>query len=116
MIVYPNSGNISLFLLRVKTAADAIGNQSMRLVGSKMVVGMMSSITFKEFYASKESHVAVDCKVAINAPLYDQSKFVYVPYEDKFYRVERAFQKGMWMELSLSESDLKKENIEGWNL
>ena len=49
MIAYPNSGNISLFLLRVKTDADNLGNQVLRLVGSKEVVGMTSSITCKEY-------------------------------------------------------------------
>ena len=58
MIAYPNSGNISLFLLRVKTDADDLGNQVLRLVGSKEVVGMTSSITSKEFYNSKESLIS----------------------------------------------------------
>ena len=59
MIAYPNSGNISLFLLRVKTAADDLGNQGLRLVGSKEVVGMTSSITSKEFYNSKQTIVCL---------------------------------------------------------
>ena len=96
MIAYPNSCNISLFLLLVKTTADALGNQSMRLVDSKEVVGMMSSITSKEFYSS--------------------SKHIYIQREDKIYDVTRTYQNGMWMELYVSESSLKKEDIEGWNL
>ena len=63
MIGYPNSGNINLFLLRVKTTADELGNQILRLVGSKEVVGMTSSITSKEHYSSKESKVLLDFKV-----------------------------------------------------
>ena len=79
MIAYPNSGNISLFLLRVKTAADALGNQSMRLV-------------------------------------YDKSKYIYVPSEETIYKVERTYQNGTWMELYCSETQIKKEEIEEWNL
>ena len=116
MIAYPNSANISLFLLRVKTTADDLGNQSLRLVGSKEVVGMTSSITSKEFYNSKESKVLLDFKVAIQAFLYDKSKYIYVPNEDTIYKVERSYQNGMWMELYCSETQIKKEDIEGWNL
>ena len=116
MIAYPNSGNISLFLLRVKTAADDLGNQGLRLVGSKEVVGMTSSITSKEFYNSKESKVLLDFKVSIQAFLYDKSKYIYVPNEDTIYKVERTYQNGMWLELSCSETQIKKEDIEGWNL
>ena len=116
MIAYPNSGNINLFLLRVKTTADELGNQVLRLVGSKEVVGMTSSITSKEHYSSKESKVLLDFKVSIQAFLYDKSKYVYVPNEDAIYKVERTYQNGMWMELYCAETQIKKEEIEGWNL
>jgi len=114
VIAYPNSANISLFLLRVKTDADDLGNQVLRLVGSKEVVGMTSSITSKEFYNSTESKVLLDFKVAIQAFLYDKSKYIYVPNEDTIYKVERSYQNGMWMELYCSETQIKKEEIEGW--
>ena len=116
MIAYPNSANISLFLLRVKTAADALGNQSMRLVGSKGVVGATSSITSKEFYSSKESKMLLDFKVSIQAFLYDKSKYIYVPRDDTIYKVERTYQNGMMMELYCSETQIRKEDIEEWNL
>lgn len=116
MIAYPLIPNISLFLLRVKTDADDLGNQVLRLVDSKEVVGVTSSITSKEFYQSKETKVLLDFKVSIQAFLYDKSKYVYVPNEDTIYKVERSYQNGMWMELYCSETQLKKEEIEGWNL
>ena len=116
MIAYPNSGNISLFLLRVKTDANDLGNQVLRLVGSKEVVGVTSSITSKEFFQAKESKVQLDFKVSIQAFLYDRSKYIYVPNEDTIYKVERTYQNGTWLELSVSETNIKKEDIEGWNL
>lgn len=116
MIAYPNSGNISLFLLRVKTDADDLGNQVLRLVGSKEVVGMTSSITSKEFYNSKQTQLKLDFKISIQCFLYDKSKFIYVPNEDVVYKVERTYQNGMMMELYCSETDIKKEDIKGWNL
>ena len=116
MIAYPNSANISLFLLRVKTTADDVGNQSLRLVGSKEVVGVTSSITSKEFYSSKESKVLLDFKVSIQAFLYDKSKYIYVKNGDTIYKVERTYQNGMWMELYCSETQINKEEIQEWNL
>ena len=116
MIAYPNSANISLFLLRVKTDADDLGNQVLRLVGSKEVVGVTSSITSKEFYSSKETKILLDFKVSIQVILYDRSKYIYVPNEDTIYKVERTYQNGIWLELSVSETNLKKEEIQEWNL
>ena len=116
MIAYPNSGNISLFLLRVKTAEDDLGNQGYRLVDSKEVVGMISSITSKEFYSSKESKVLLDFKVSIQVFLYDKSKYIYIPREDTIYKVERTYQNGMMIELYCSETSIKKEEILDWNL
>ena len=116
MIAYPNSANISLFLLRVKTDADDLGNQVLRLVGSKEVVGMTSSITSKEFYNSKQTQLKLDFKVSIQCFLYDKSKYIYVSNEDVVYKVERTYQNGMMMELYCSETDIKKEDIKGWNL
>ena len=116
MIAYPNSANISLFLLRVKTTADDVGNQSLRLVGSKEVVGVTSSITSKEFYSSKESKVLLDFKVSIQVFLYDKSKYIYIPREDTIYKVERTYQNGMMLELYCSETSIKKEEILDWNL
>lgn len=116
MIAFPNSCNISLFLLSVKTSADDLGNQVLRLVDSKEVVGMASSITSKEFYSSKESKVLLDFKVSIQCFLYDKSKFVYVPREDTIYKVERTYLNGMLMELYLSETQIRKEEILGWKL
>lgn len=116
MIAYPNSGNISLFLLRVKTTDDDLGNQSYRLVDSKEVVGVTSSITSKEFYSSKESKVLLDFKVSIQVFLYDKSKYIYIPREDTIYKVERTYQNGMMLELYCSETSIKKEEILDWNL
>ena len=41
---------------------------------------------------------------------------VYIQREDKIYEVQRTYQNGMWMDLYASESSLKKEEIQGWNL
>ena len=59
MIAYPNSGNINLFLLRVKTDADDLGNQVLRLVGSKEVVGMTAKFYLILRFQFKRSFMTV---------------------------------------------------------
>jgi hypothetical protein len=111
IIAFPNSYNISLFLLRVKTAADALGNQSMRLVGSKEVGGIISSISSKEYKTSLENKIKFDFKISIQAFLYDGSKYVYIKREDKVFRIERTYLNGMFLELYLIETQIKYEDL-----
>ena len=80
------------------------------------MVWITSSIIYKEFFIAKESKVQLDFKVSVQAFLYDGSKYIYVPNEDTIYKVERSYQNGMWMELSVSQTNIKKEDIEEWNL
>ena len=72
---------------------------------------MISSITSKEFYSSKQTQTKVDFKVSIQAFIYDGSKYIYIQREDKIYEVQRTYQNGIWMELYASESSLKKEEM-----
>ena len=111
IIAFPNSYNISLFLLLVKTAADALGNQSMRLVGSKEVGGIISSISSKEYKTSLENKLKFDFKISIQAFLYDGSKYVYIKREDKVFRIERTYLNGMFLELYLIETQMKYEDL-----
>lgn len=111
MNVYPNSYNISFILFRVKTAADGLGNKSWRLVGSKEVGGIISSISSKEYYSSLQSNVKFDFKISIQCFLYDESKYAYIPRENKIYEIKRTYVNGQMIELYLEETDLKWEDI-----
>jgi hypothetical protein len=111
MIVYPDSYNTSFILFRVKTAVDALGNKAWRLVDSKEVGGVISSISSKEYYSSVQSKVLFDFKVQLQAFVYDGSKYAYFARYNKIYEVKRTYLNGQYIELYLSETTLKWEEI-----
>jgi len=111
MIAYPNSYNISFVLLRVKTAADALGNKAWRLVGSKEVGGVISSISSKEYYSAIQSKILFDFKISIQCFLYDGSKYAYLAREDKVYEIKRTYLNGQFLELYLSETPIQWKEI-----
>jgi hypothetical protein len=111
MIAYPNSYNTSFILFRVKTAVDNLGNKAWRLVGSKEVGGVISSISSKEYYSSLQTKVLFDFKVTIQSFIYDGSKYVYFPRYGKIYEIKRTYLNGQYIELYLSETPLKWEDI-----
>ena len=111
MIVYPDSYNTSFILFRVKTSVDALGNKAWRLVGSKEVGGIISSISSKEYYSSVQSKVLFDFKVTLQTFVYDGSKYAYFPRYQKIYEVKRTYLNGQYIELYLSETALKWEEI-----
>lgn len=109
MLAFPNSYNISFSLFRVKTTTDSLGNQVWRLVGSKEVGGIISSITSKEYYSSLQSDVRFDFKVSIQCFVYDGSKYALI--NNKIYEIKRTYLNGMFLELYLEETPLKWEEI-----
>jgi hypothetical protein len=111
MIAYPNSYNISFLLFRVKTSVDALGNKAWRLVESKEVGGVISSISSKEYYSSLQSKVLFDFKISIQCFLYDGSKYVYIERDGKVYEIKRTYLNGQFIELYLSETPIKWEEI-----
>lgn len=111
MIAYPNSYNISFLLFRVKTSVDALGNKAWRLVESKEVGGVISSISSKEYYSSLQSKVLFDFKISIQCFLYDGSKYAYIERDGKVYEIKRTYLNGQFIELYLSETPIKWEDI-----
>ena len=111
MIVYPDSYNTSFILFRVKTSVDALGNKAWRLVGSKEVGGIISSISSKEYYSSVQSKVLFDFKVTLQSFVYDGSKYAYFSRSQKIYEIKRTYRNGQNIELYLSETPLKWEEI-----
>ncbi|MCI1244852.1 MAG: hypothetical protein LKG11_02790 [Bacilli bacterium] len=111
MLAFPNSYNAVLILFRVKTAADSLGNKAWRLVGSKEVGGSISSISSKEFNIASTTQVKYEFKVSIQCFLYDGSKYAYLPREDKVYQIGRTYLNGQFLELYLSETSIRWEDI-----
>lgn len=111
MIVYPNSYSISFLLFRVKTAADQLGNKLWRLVGSKEVGGVISSISSKEYYSAIQSKMVFEFKITIQSFLYDESKYAYFPRYGKVYEIKRTYLNGQYIELYLAETPLVWKEI-----
>lgn len=107
--MFPNAINTSLDLLSIVGILDGLGNKRLVIKGSKKVVGITKSITSSEYQTSVMMNLKFDFKVSINAAVYDESKYAKV--KGKIYKIERTYQNGMLLELYLSLTDLKEEEL-----
>jgi len=105
---FPNSPNIILTLLKVTKAQEKYQIDEL-----KDVIGIAKSLTREEWKASVETKINIDYKVSINAFLYQNEKFVMI--NERFYKVERTYVGGQFVELYLSETRLAKEDFHGWH-
>lgn len=101
----PNSPNIELTLLTIKSEVDEIGQKLNVIAKSKKVVGIQKSITQQEYQTSKELKVEYELKVLIQSFLYDGSKFAKL--NETLYKIERTYVNGQFVELYLSSSDIE---------
>lgn len=109
--MFPNSANTSLELLTISSKTDKLGNKVNYIKSSKKVIGSKRSITSQEFQSSVSLSVKYDFKIMLQAFVYDGSKFAKI--KDQIYKIERTFISGQFIELYLSLSDLKLEDLNG---
>lgn len=109
--MYPSSPNIQIKLLTLIDDTDNIGNQQLRFISEKEVIGISKSITAKEYYESKTQEYKVDIALKILSFLYDGSK--YAEYKNKIYKIERTYIAGQYIELYLMETKMKRSDING---
>ena len=107
--MFPNAPNALIHLLTVTSILDSLGVKSYKVTESKEVVGIVKSITSLESKESASINKTYDIKVSIVSFLYSEEKFVL--YKDEIYKVERSFYNGEFVELYLSKSELKVEDI-----
>ena len=107
--MFPNAPNALIHLLTVTSILDSLGVKSYKVTESKEVVGIVKSITSLESKESASMNKTYDIKVSIVSFLYNEGKFVL--YKNEIYKVERSFYNGEFVELYLSKSDLKVEDI-----
>ena len=110
--MFPSSPNIRLVLLKVSSFQDSIGNRTLNLLNSKVVIGINFSITSKEYYESKKQDYKVDIALKIQSFLYDGSR--YADIAGVIYKIERTYLNGQFIELYLSESKIYKGDIIGY--
>lgn len=107
--MFPNSPNTRLTLLNVHHVTDEIGQKKLVVINSKEVIGMIFSVTSKEYYESKSMSTRVDRAIKIQSILYDSSKYAII--QDTIYRIERTYTSGQFIELYLVETKLKEDDI-----
>lgn len=107
--MYPNAANTTLSLLNVVSKLDSLGNKRLAIKSSKEVVGIAKSITSSEFQTSTLLQVNYDFKVAIQTPLYNGSKYALI--HENYYKIQRTFVNGQFIELYMVLTELKKEDF-----
>lgn len=107
--MFPNACNISLHLLSVVSKPDRLGNKHLVINKIKEVVGIAKSITSKEYQTSVMINKNFELKVSIISFLYDGSK--YAKIKGTFYKIERTFINGQFIELYLSSTELKEDDF-----
>ncbi len=107
--MFPNAVNTSLSLLNVVSKLDDLGNKSLVIKSSKEVYGITKSITSSEFQTSVMLNITYDFKVVIQAPLYDGSKYALI--RGKYYKIQRTYINGQFIELYLVATDLKEDDF-----
>jgi len=104
---FPNSPNIILSLLKVTK-----DQEKYQIINKRDAIGIARSLTREEWKASVETKVNIDYKVSINAFLYQNEKFVMIG--EHFYKIERTYVGGQFVELYLNETRLTKDDFYGW--
>jgi len=110
--MFPNAPNSKLTLITVEKVKDSIGNEKLKVVSLKQVIGIVFSVNAKEYYNSVEKGHRSDLAVKIVSFIYDNSKYVQI--NQSIYTVERTFINCQYIELYLNESTLKPEDIDGY--
>ena len=108
--MFPNSANVTLRLLTIVNKSDALGVRCPTIISKKEVVGCMKSITSSEHQTSVMMNVKSEIKITLQNFLYGGQKNVYL--RGKIYDVDRTYVNGQFIELSLSESESKEEELE----
>ena len=106
---FPNAINISLCLLNIVSSTDSLGNKELVIKSSKEVVGITKSITSSEFQTSVMINLKLDLKIVLQSFVYDGSKFAEI--KGVIYKIERTYVNGQFIELYLTLTDYKLEDL-----
>lgn len=110
--MFPSSPNIKLKLLKLDSIRDYVGNNKLKLISKKNVIGINRSVTSKEYYESKRNEYKIDLSLKIQSFLYDGSKYALV--DDIIYSIERTYLAGQFIELYLVETKIKVSDIDDY--
>lgn len=96
---FPNSPNTRLNLISVQQVREKY-----KVLASREVIGIIRSLTREEWKVSVETKIKIEIKVQLNTFSYQEEKLVKM--NDSYYRVERTFFGGQYVELYLSKTGL----------
>lgn len=108
--MFPYSPNITFELLSICSVPDEIGTKKLKITSRKKVIGIIKSITASEYQTSISINKKMDMKISMQSFAYDDSKYALV--KESIYKVERTYINGMFIELYLSLTEIKKEELE----
>lgn len=96
--------NIRISLIKV----DRI-KEKYHVLSDKEVIGIERSLTTQEFETSIQTKFKIERKVMVVSFLYGGEKFVRI--NGSYYRVERTYDLGQYVELYLAITPLEEEDF-----
>lgn len=108
--MFPYSPQAHGKLLKIEFQKDELGITKTIIKESKNFVGMLYSITTSEYQAAVQTSITFDFKLVIQSFLYSNQK--YVEMKGEYYKVNRTFITGQFIELYLSKIEIDKGEIE----
>lgn len=95
--------------VRVKLIKVEKRREKYFVLNEKEVIGIERSLTTKEFETNIQTKLNIERKILIVRFLYSGEKFVKVG--DKYYKVERTYDLGQYIEIYLSSTPLSNEDF-----
>lgn len=95
--------------VRVKLIKVEKQREKYFVLNEKEVIGIERSLTTKEFETNIQTKLNIERKILIVTFLYSGEKFVKVG--DKYYKVERTYDLGQYIEIYLSSTPLSNEDF-----
>jgi len=95
--------------VRVKLIKVEKRREKYFVLNEKEVIGIERSLTTKEFESNIQTKLNIERKILIVTFLYSGEKFVKVG--DKYYKVERTYDLGQYIEIYLSSTTLSTEDF-----
>jgi hypothetical protein len=96
--------NIRITLLKVKKYKEKY-----EVLNKKEVIGIERSLTTNEFETSIQTKLKIERKVLVVSFLYSGEKYVKVG--ETYYRVERTYDLGQYIEIYLANTSLTSEEF-----
>lgn len=101
---FPNSANTRLNLISVEQLREKY-----KVLSKREVIGITRSLTREEWKVSVETKIKIEIKVQLNVFSYQEEKFAEI--RGDYYRVERTFVGGQYIELYLSKTGLSEDDF-----